>query len=158
MAITYPYVDPKDMTAFRLITPGEGKFRITKVEEGKSRANDPMMTITMKLQNTHGESTMFKDYIVQSREESVGKMAATKVYNILNAIGRSDLYGQPLEPKHVMGGQGKCIIQTKKSNDPKYKDSSEVGQYVSLAEAQEMDAARAKESSESGDFDDEIPF
>lgn len=154
MAIRYPYVDPKDMTAFRLITPGEGKFKITKVEEGKSKAFDPMMTITMQLSNTNGESTMFKEYIVESSKEDVAKMAATKVYNILNAIGRSELYGQPLEPKHIYGGHGKCVIQTKVSDNPKFKDSSEVGQYISRAESMEQDMTNATEN----ELDDEIPF
>lgn len=154
MAIKYPYVDPKDMTAFRLITPGEGKFKITKVEEGQSKGYDPMITVTMMLENFKGESTMFKEYIVQSPKEDVAKMTATKIYNILNAIGRSELYGTPLEPKHLYGGHGKCVIQTKVSKDPKYKDSSEIGHYISRTEAMEQDMANTK----SDDFDDTIPF
>jgi hypothetical protein len=154
MSIRYGYVDPKDMSAFQVIEPGEGKFIITKAEEKKSKSNNEMMEVTMTLTNHKGQSTMYREYIVSSNDPAQNKSTATKIYNILNAIGRGELYGTPLEPRHLERGRGKCYIKTQKSDDPRYQDKSVVAQYTSAAEAMENELAAAQES----EFDDSIPF
>lgn len=152
MAIKYTYVDPKQMSSYQLIEPGEGKFKITHCEEKPSRAGNDMMQITMQLTNTKGQSTLYKEFIVPSDDPSQAKRTATKIYNILNSIGRVQVYGEPLEARHLLQGNGRCIIKTQKSDNPDYADKSVVSQYISQADA--MDSMVTDES----EFDDSIPF
>lgn len=154
MAIRYGYVDPKDMSAFQIIEPGHGKFKISKVEEKKSKSNNDMLEVTMTLTNDRGQSTMYREYIVSSNDPAQNKSTATKIYNILNAIGRVELYGKDLEPRHLDRGTGECYIKTQKSDDPRYQDKSVVSQYISKAEAMQAQVDNMNES----EFDDTIPF
>lgn len=131
MSIPYGYVDPSEMTAYQLIEPGEGTFKVVDAEEKISRNGNPMMAITFRITNMKGQSTLANEYIVSSNDAVQNKIAATKIYNLLSAIGRVDLYGLPLETKHVLHGRGKCIIKTHKSDDPKYSDKSVISQYIS---------------------------
>lgn len=151
MAIRYQYVDPKQMNQYQLIEPGEGKFKITYVEEKLSNAGNDQMVITMQLTNTKGQTTLYKEYIVPSDEPAQAKRTATKIYNILNAIGRTAAYGEPLETRHLERGSGTCMIKTQKSDDPRYPDKSVVAQYISKAEVMET-------LPDESEFDDSIPF
>ena len=152
MAIGYNYVDPKDMSAFQIIEPGEGSFKILKAEEKQSRQGNNMMEVTMTLTNTRGQSTLYREYIVSSDDPIQNKSTATKIYNILNAIGRADVYGMPLIDRHLQHGSGKCIIKTQKSDDERYPDKSVVSQYISRTDV----AASGAESAT--DLEDSIPF
>lgn len=142
MALTYDYVDPKKMSAFQLIEPGEGKFKIINVEEKNSRAGNPMMEVTMQLTNTKGQTTLAKEYLMANTTK--------KIYSILNAIGRAEAYGLPLETRHLLQGQGQCIIKTEKSDNPQYQDRSVVGQYIAVSDAMSQPSEV--------EFDDDIPF
>lgn len=149
MAINYNYVDPKDMNPYQVIEPGEGTFKIVKVEEKVSRSNNPMMVVTFKLENARGQSTLANEYLVSSKDEAQNKSTATKIYNLLTGIGRTEFYGMPLEPKHIYNGRGKCIIKTHKSEDPQYADKSVISQYLPST----LDAPP-----NNNEIDEEIPF
>lgn len=151
MAISYGYVDPKEMSAFQLIEPGEGTFKVTNAEEKISRNGNPMMVITFMLTNHRGQQTLYNEYIISSKDPVQNKSAATKVYNILRSLGRDDLYGHPLEARHVLHGKGKCIIKTQKSDDPQYSDKSVIAQYIA-------DEAKAPQGTEPVDINDDLPF
>jgi len=149
MAISYGYVDPKEMSAYQLIEPGEGTFKVTNAEEKMSRSQNLMMVVTFVLTNHKGQSTLANEYLVSSKDPAQNKSTATKIYNLLNAIGRVDLYGHPLEARHLLHGRGKCIIKTQKSDDPQYPDKSIIAQYV----AKDFVA-----STDEANLDQDIPF
>ncbi len=143
------YVPPQDLSGFQLIEPGEGKFKIIKIEEKQSRAGNQMMVVTFRIWNTRAQSTLYNEYLVGANTEDQRKATATKIFNLLNAIGKADLYGKPIG-ENIVGGTGKCIIKTQKSDDPQYQDKSVISQYISVANA----AADPMQNFP----DDEIPF
>lgn len=151
MAIEYGYVDPSQMTSYQLVQPGEGTFRIKSAEEKISRAGNNMLVVTFLLTDSRGQSTLANEYLLESQDETQNKSTATKVYNILNGIGRPELYGLPLEPKHLLHGRGKCIIKTQKSEDPQYADKSVISKYV-------YEVNEAPENIKEKDVQDDIPF
>ena len=130
MALPYTPVDPKDMTAFQVITPGEGKFKVIKCEDKQSRAGNDMTVVTFRLVDSRGRSTLYNEYLIAGNDEVQNKSTATKIYNLLCAIGRQQFYGMALEHKHIMGGAGECIIKTQVSEDPRFEDKSVISKYI----------------------------
>ena len=149
MSISYRYVAPDEMSAFRVIRPGPGTFKVTAAEEKTSRAGNRMLVVTFRLTDERGQSTLANEYLVESQDEAANKGTATKIYNLLTAINRSDLYGRPLEARHIVHGHGKCIIKTEVSDDAKYKDKSVIAQYINTT---------LDEYVHTEDIEDTIPF
>jgi len=147
MAFNYNTVDPKDMAAFQIIEPGEGTFKVVKCEDKQSRAGNDMMVVTYRIVDSRGRSTLYNDYLIASNDEVQNKSTATKIYNLLCGIGRSDLYGAPLGHEHILCGKGRCIIKTQKSDDPRYDDKSVISKFI-----------YDEPGHESHDIDDTIPF
>jgi hypothetical protein len=148
VALDYNWVDPKELNAFQIIEPGEGKFKILKAEERVSRAGNNMMVITFRLTDSKGASTLTNEYIIASTDETQSKRAANKIYSLLTAIDKLSLYGKPLEARHIVGDTGRCIIKTQKSEDPQYPDKSVIAKYISMVH----------NNPEPVDADDDIPF
>lgn len=150
MALRYNYVNPKELNPFQLIEPGEGKFRVLKVEERTSQNGNEMMVIGLRLTDRTGATTLCNEYLVSSDNADYNKKTATKVYNLLNAINKPELYGKPLYDRDIIGCEGRCIIKTEKSNNPDYSDRSVIAKYISVVNPEHYE--------ERPEIDDDIPF
>lgn len=152
MAFDNYYVPPQDLSAFQLIEPGEGKFKVIKIEEKQSKAGNQMLVVTFRISNMKGQSTLYNEYLVGANTDEQRKTTATKIYNLLVAIGKTDLYGKPIG-ENIVGVIGTCIIKTQKSEDPQYNDKSVIAQYLSPV------VNNAENSNQTySDMDQEIPF
>lgn len=154
MSFEYGYVDPNEMSSYKLLEPGEGNFKIINTQDKVSKAGNPMMVITFKLIDSKGRDTLYDEYLLKSDDEEQKKTTATKIYNILHSIGKGEIYGKPLRQHDVIGCCGKCIIKTKKSTNPNYPDDkSVIAKYISAVDATGQNQTVAQEP-----FDDDIPF
>lgn len=135
MGFSYKAIDPEEMRAYKLLEPGQGKFKIMEVDDNaisKSSGN-PMMVITFKIVDINQRDTLWNMYLIKSNDETQIKTTATKIYNILGAIGRLDLYGQELKAMDLLGCTGECIIKTEKSRNPDYpEDRSCISKFIAI--------------------------
>lgn len=147
MAFEFDYKQPNDMNPFKVITEGEGFFKIVQVEEKTSKAGNPMLVLTHKLQNEKGESTLFMQYVLQN------EYTAENLYRICEAANAIDLYTSgngKIDPGKLLGLKGRCKI--KNESDEKYGDKSKIGRFIAYKPMKE-------DASEKPGFEDsDLPF
>lgn len=147
MSFDFGYKDPKEMSAFKVIAEGDGFFKIVEAKETVSKADNPMLVLTHKLQDTRGQSTLWYQYILQN------EFAADNIYRICEAANRLDLYGAngKINSYDLLGLKGRCKIKTEKSEQ--YGDKSKVGKFVPYKPMQEEAPAEP-----APDINDDLPF
>ena len=148
--IRYPYKDPKEFTAFRVIKEGEGKFKILDVKHGYSKKNNEQFVFTFKLQDSDGNQTLYMNYM-QSNE-----YLPENIWRICEAAGRPELYTENgTNPEDLKGLIGMCKIKTER--DDQYGDKSKISRFIPYKPMLESESTSSVESVDQLD-DDEIPF
>jgi hypothetical protein len=148
MTFEFDYRQPSDMSAFKVISEGEGYFKIMDAKEDVSKSSGkPMLVLTHRLQNDKGESTLYMQYI------SHNEYAAENIYRICEAAGKVDMYtacNGRISAVDLMGLKGRCKIKTE--SDEKYGDKSKIGRFIAFKPMQE-------DVSNTPGFEDEtLPF
>ena len=122
MNFSFDYVEPDQLTSFRIIPEGEGEFKINDVEPVMSRAGKPQLKIKMTLRS-QGQSTSYVLYITNAQ--------AFRIKALCDAIGKPHLYSKAgLDFVQLVGCEGCCVIETEKSDDPQYKDKSVIAKFL----------------------------
>lgn len=150
MSFDFDYKKPDELNPFRLISEGDGFFKIMQVEEKVSKSSgNPMLVLTHKLQNDKNETTLWMQYILKN------EYAADNLYRICDAAGKVDLYtasNGKLDPAALLGMKGRCKIKTE--SDATYGDKSKIGKFIPYR-TPEAEAAPAAFTEL---VDDSIPF
>ena len=152
MTFEFDYRPAEDLAAFKVITEGDGFFKILDAKEEISKSSGkPMLTLTHRLQNERGESTLYMQYISQN------EYAANSIYSICEAAGKVDMYiacNGRIGAIDLLGLKGRCKIKTEVSKDEKYDDKSKIGKFIKYKpEAQDASNAPGFENSL-----DDMPF
>lgn len=97
---------------------GEYDFIIYMAEEGKSRAGNDMLTLTLHVFNRDGEKKNLKDYIVATAG------GAWKARHMMESIGLAKRYDQGIiEPREIEGKPGRCKLLVEPAGEYPAKNS-----------------------------------
>jgi hypothetical protein len=149
--IKYPYKDPKEFSAFKVIKEGEGKFKILDIKHGYSKSsNKEQFVFTFKLQDSDGNQTLYMNYI------QCNEYLPENIWRICEATGRTDLYSEGgTNPEDLKGLVGKCKIKTER--DDQYGDKSRIARFIPYKPMIE-NTENVSQDTQQEPFDDDIPF
>ena len=151
--------DPSEMTAYKVLTPGEAIFTVQQIidtaKNGVSKlcsqkTGEEMIRVVFMVEDSKGKTSMVDYYILASQ--------AWKLKAICWAINKPEIYMEGKEGKGIntlkmVGEGGQCVIATEKSKDPKYPDDKTViTKFVDAVKEAEAAALQASVP------DDDVPF
>jgi hypothetical protein len=147
--LKYDYVDPDNLTSYRLLKEGEGKFTVKNVFT-TDKQGYPMLDkngamklkLSLMVTDQDGSKSLVDDWLVGSYP--------SKIRDFALGVGIPGLYNASgvLDTDKLIGLGGNCVIKTETYNN---KDSSKIAMYMV---ANHMAALSGK----SEDIDDDIPF
>ena len=147
--INYPYKDPKEFSAFKVIKEGEGKFKILDIKHGYSKKQKEQFVFTFKLMDSEGNTTLYMNYM------QVNEYMPENIWRICEAVGRTDLYSEHgTNPEDLKGLAGRCKIKTEV--DDEYGDKSKIARFIPYKPL--LESTETIEANQVDQLDDEIPF
>lgn len=149
----FDYKETEEMSAFKVISEGEGYFKVLEAREEISKSSgNPMLVLTHELRNDKGEKTLWMQYISQN------EYAAENIFRLFDAAGKAQVYQDckgRINTNDLLGLKGKCKIKTE--SHEKYGDKSKVSRFIPYKPMQEDTSAPAGLAEIEDNLDD-IPF
>ncbi len=140
---------------------GDYDFIIYMAEEGKSKAGNEMLTLTLNMFNRDGEKRTVKDYITEN--------AQWKMRHMMESIGMARRYDQGIvEPREIEGKPGRCKLRVEPAGEYPAKNAvvdylvnKQADSAISYGPASTASRARQPEPAQAGSgriIEDDIPF
>lgn len=92
-----------------ILEKGEVDFEITKFQEKDSKSGKPMMEFGIKLIDSKGKTNRINRFIMKDREMD---QILLDLYYITHAAGKSELYQEGNVDERIVGGKGRCVIDS----------------------------------------------
>jgi hypothetical protein len=145
--VRYPYKDPKEMSAFKVINEGDGFFKIMEISSKLSKRGQEMLVMLCKLRDKSGNETLYNHYIMYN------EYMPDNIYRICEAIGKLDLYRDTgTNTEDLLGSAGRCKIKT---DDSDYGKQSKIHRFIAHQNVLEDEPEPEPELIP---HDDEVPF
>lgn len=108
---------------------GTADFQVKAAEEAVSKAGNPMIKVTLEVQDKNGTSGTMFDYLLAAYP--------IKIKFFCEAIGEKDMYESAnLVPEKLINRKGKCDLKKDLSSDKGYL---KISKYLPLADQQDDD-------------------
>lgn len=145
----YDYVSREELEKQNnILTSGKADFEILKAVEKKSKAQNDMIELNIRLWDCEGKQTSVFDYFLTDNK------SVWKIRSLCDAIAKPQWYGEDAEltVEKLVGQSGKCKIVLERNDE--YGDRMKIKSYL-LPE----NSAAVKSSAEFKDCElDDIPF
>ena len=159
--------DPSEMTAYKVLTPGEAIFTVQQIIDTakngvsklcSSRTGEEMIRVVFLVEDSTGKTSMVDQYIVASQP--------WKIKQICWAINKPEIYMEGKEHGDIntlkmVGHGGQCVIAIEKSTDPRYPDDKTViSKFIDAVKESESKIEQKTEQTVSQNAipDDDVPF
>jgi hypothetical protein len=134
--------DPNEMTAYKLLEPGEAKFLVNRIFDTSpngnrmcsSRTGEEMIKVEFEVTDSKSNTGLVNEYIIASQ--------AWKVKQICWAINKPEIYMEGKENginiQRMVGHSGQCILKTDKPSDPKYDEKTTIAKFIDAVPKESM--------------------
>jgi len=124
----YKFVDPKEFNVYKVLTEGEGSFKVKSVfdkdKDGyplEDKNGLPKLKLVLNVTDSKGNTSLIDDYLTGSWPARIHEFAL--------GVGLPGLYNAAgvIDTQKLVGLSGGCIIKTDTYNG---KDSSKIAAYL----------------------------
>jgi hypothetical protein len=152
MAFRYSYVSDEELgiESSKILAEGEASFTVKSAQESISKSSGAnQLKICLLVKDRLGDTTTVWEYLPGTRN------MAWKIRQFLKSIGCGRFYNDKgmVEPIFLVNKTGNCIIKTRKSDNPEYKDKTIIDKYIEKEAFENESQAQS-----SNDEDDDLPF